>query len=191
MKRKYKFLSVILVFIFLGLMGREQYLKPGIPFYKTNKSLQTDNIDLSPDSILSGVNIVSTGLCDQYKNQYGSLLKLKKLNKELTLNFENKHLVYDNHVYRLRHFFKDGENGSQEIYLVYLEDEEGDDDHEHAQIIEKNFRTPGALYTKLLGENNSIIFHEIAYEVPVDKIFLHYINGKLVGIQSEETECAY
>lgn len=118
--------------------------------------------------------------CEILKKPYAHLDKLKK-NEALDLRFENTHKKIENKIYRLRHFFKDGDEGEIETFLVYLEDKA-----EMARIIEKSSYTKGQLYTKIETTKGKILYHEEGVNLSENvsgTLFLHYINNQLMGMQ--------
>jgi hypothetical protein len=125
------------------------------------------------------------GLCEQYKNRFADLARLKQT-VPLKFNFENIHLAVNGNIYRLRHFYKDGPEGQIETFLAYIEDE-----NEHARIIEKSLHVPGELYQKLAKEKKSIIYKEEAYTTPASNIYVRFINQKLVMVQGNLLDCVY
>ena len=116
--------------------------------------------------------------CEILKTPYAHLDELKK-NEKLDLRFENTHKKVDNKIYRLRHFFKDGDEGEIETFLVYLEDKA-----EMARIIEKSSYSKGPLYTKIEEAKGKILYHEEGVNLSESgTLFLHFINNQLMGMQ--------
>ncbi|MDD4975624.1 MAG: hypothetical protein PHY93_14805 [Bacteriovorax sp.] len=118
--------------------------------------------------------------CEILKKPYARLDELKKTEK-LDLRFENTHKKIANKIYRLRHFYKDGDEGEIETFLVYLEDKA-----EMARIIEKSSYTKGTLYTKIEEAKGAILYHEEGVNLSENvsgTLFLHYIKNQLMGMQ--------
>jgi hypothetical protein len=119
--------------------------------------------------------------CDELKKTFAQMPH----DSAYTLRFSNVHKSIGKTIYRLRHFFKDGDENEIETFLVYKEDSQ-----ERASIVEKSTRTKGSHYLKIENAPGQIIYHEEGYS-STDEVFLHYINNKLEGLQSDETDCKY
>ncbi|MDO9182740.1 MAG: hypothetical protein Q7U04_10040 [Bacteriovorax sp.] len=118
--------------------------------------------------------------CEKLKKDYAHLDELKK-NEKLDLRFENIHKKIDSKIYRLRHFFKDGDEGEIETFLVYLEDKS-----EMAKIIEKSTFTKGVLYKKIEEAKGHVLYREEGVNLSENvsgTLFLHFINNQLMGMQ--------
>jgi hypothetical protein len=95
------------------------------------------------------------------------------------LRFENIHKKIGPNIYRLRHFFKEGDESEIETFLVYLEDHE-----ENARIVEKSTYKKGQLFLKIEKTEGEIIYHEEGLNHGED-LFLHYINNQLREAQGQ------
>lgn len=118
--------------------------------------------------------------CEILKKPYAHLDELKK-KEQLDLRFENTHKKIGDKIYRLRHFYKDGDEGEIETFLVYVEDKT-----EMARIIEKSSYTKGVLYIKVEEQKGKILYHEEGVNLTENvsgTLFLHYINNQLMGMQ--------
>ena len=112
------FVLVTVIFIYVSYKNDTEIFNKKVSHQKTNFALTSTS---NPSKI-----------CKEYKETYPYLDKLK-LEIPIQLRFENTHLKINNKIYRLRHFFKDGDEGEIETFLVYLEDQ-----NEDAHIIEKS-----------------------------------------------------
>lgn len=121
-------------------------------------------------------SITSKNDCDLFKQPYLNLEKLRS-DKKLNSRFENIHKRIDNKVYRLRRFFKDGDEGEIETYLTYVEDKD-----ETARVVEKSSYKKGDFFKEIESAKGQIIYHEEGLNVS-DNLFLHYINNELKGMQ--------
>lgn len=118
--------------------------------------------------------------CEILKARYFQLDQVKKTEK-IDLRFENTHKQIEKKIYRLRHFFKDGDEGEIETFLVYLEDRA-----EMARIIEKSAYKKGTLYKKIEEASGITLYHEEGINLNENvsgSLFLHYINNQLMGMQ--------
>lgn len=114
--------------------------------------------------------------CNTLQKSYASLEWLKK-NQRPDLRFNNIHKKIGTQIYRLRHFFKDGDEGEIETYLVYLEDS-----LENARIVEKSSYQKGKLYLKIEAQEGQILYREEGLNLG-DHLFLHYVNNQLTSAQ--------
>ena len=123
--------------------------------------------------------------CEKLKEEYLSLDELKKT-KNLNFRFKNFHKKINNKIYRLRRFYKDGNEGEIETFLLYLEDE-----NENAHIVEKSPYKPGPLYIQIEKQNGEILYTEDG--VNLDSTFLHYINNRLVQLENnlQNISCSF
>lgn len=120
-------------------------------------------------------------ICDKIRKAYSHLNSLIK-NQSNDLRFENIHKKIGSNIYRLRHFFKDGDEGERETFLVYLEDFE-----ENAKIVEKSTYQKGRLFLKVEKSEGEIIYHEEGINHG-NNLFLHYINNQLREAQGQSDE---
>lgn len=114
--------------------------------------------------------------CNTLKKSYANLEWLKK-NQRPDLRFNNIHKKIGTQIYRLRHFFKDGDEGEIETYLVYLEDS-----LENARIVEKSSYKKGKLYLKIESLEGQILYREEGLNLG-EHLFLHYVNNQLSSAQ--------
>jgi len=118
--------------------------------------------------------------CEILKQTYIDLGQLKK-NHKLVLRFENIHKKIGQTIYRLRFFYKDGDEGEMENFLVYQEDSS-----ENPHIIEKSFHKKGPLYLKIEKANGNILYTDNGFNLADDNsenLLLHYSNDKIMGMQ--------
>jgi len=118
-------------------------------------------------------------VCLDLKQTYSNIEWLKNTQK-LDLRFNNTHKKIGSQIYRLRYFFKDGDEGEIETYLVYLEDS-----LENAKIVEKSSYKKGKLFLKIESFPGEILYREEGLNLG-DNLFLHYINNQLMSAQGLE-----
>ena len=152
------------------------------PFKNLNyaKTEEKEDRDTSKKLSTELVSINQKSECDLFKKNYAHLDELKK-NKKLDLRFENIHKKIDRNIYRLRHFYKDGDEGEIETFLVYLEDQK-----ERTRIIEKSSYKKGPFYLKIETTKGQILYHEEGVNLSENdsgNLFLHYINNQIMGMQ--------
>lgn len=119
-----------------------------------------------------------SAICQGLRAKYQSLAEVKKSYKTDT-RFFNIHKKVDGITYRLRYFFKDGNEVEIPTYLLYKEDQ---NDEEH--IIESKARKKGPMYLKIEAAIGDITYTEEGLNVGADQdLFLHYVNKKLELVQ--------
>ena len=158
--------------------NKNLFLKPKIKIVKSfQKSISQESLfhQINPE-YQADTKVNST--CEKVKASYSHLDSLIKNNLS-QLRFENIHKKIGSSIYRLRHFFKDGDEGEIETFLVYLEDFE-----ENAKIVEKSTYNKGQLFLKIEKTKGEIIYHEEGLNFKED-LFLHYINNQLRGAQGQ------
>lgn len=144
-------------------------------FLKDNKrnlfAIEKDTAETSiEDSVAQ--KITPSPLCETLKSKYYQFETVKK-NEQLDLRFENIHKRVGNEVYRLRRFFKDGDEGEIESFLVYQENSEGE-----AQIIEKSVHKKGVIFLNIEKTSGELLYREVGLNLTGGQ-FLHYINDHL------------
>lgn len=173
-KNKLPWLTLIILLIGIWAYGfyydlytpRSSRLAPTLP--------SVANININ-----STLNLAATlpqAACNTLKTTYANLEWLKK-NKRPDLRFNNTHKKIGTKIYRLRHFFKDGDEGEIETYLVYLEDS-----LENASIVEKSSYQKGKLYLKIEAQEGQILYREEGLNLG-EHLFLHYVNNQLSSAQ--------
>lgn len=116
--------------------------------------------------------------CSLIKKDFEDSNQVKK-NEFISIRFVNLHKKIDGIIFRLRFFYKDGDEGEIPTYLLYEEDANAE---EH--IIEKTAYKKGELYKKIEKKNGTIIYKEEGMTIPnKDDLFLHFINGQLKRLQ--------
>lgn len=125
---------------------------------------------------LNSVAAMPQAACNTLQKSYANLEWLKK-NQRPDLRFNNTHKKIGTQIYRLRHFFKDGDEGEIETYLVYLEDS-----LENASIVEKSSYQKGKLYLKIEAQEGQILYREEGLNLG-EHLFLHYVNNQLSSAQ--------
>lgn len=119
-------------------------------------------------------------ICEEAKKLFGSPQLVKSIYKTNQL-FVNEHKDINGKVYRLRHFYKDGDNSQIPTYLLY---EEIDD--EDAIIIESSSHKKGPKYTEIEQENGLMLHYSEAYEIVKDHdVFIQFDNGQVKEIQGK------
>jgi hypothetical protein len=154
------------------------FLKPKTKTAKIlQKNISKDNLTfkLSP---LYQADTNTNSTCEEVKLSFSDLNSLIKNNLS-QLRFENIHKKIGSHIYRLRHFFKDGDEGEIETFLVYVEDFE-----ENAKIVEKSTYSKGHLFLKIEKSKGDIIYHEEGLNFG-ENLFLHYIDNQLREAQGQ------
>lgn len=168
-----------LIVFTLGVFSYAVYLIPS----KNQRSMASQNIQTSIDaSVNTSLNtslsnqgaVSSQTFCHNLKQTYSNLEELKN-NQKLDVRFNNIHKKIGSQIYRLRSFFKDGDEGEIETYLVYLEDS-----LENAKIIEKSSYKKGKLFLKIESLPGETIYHEEGLNLG-DNLFLHYVNNQLMS----------
>lgn len=117
--------------------------------------------------------------CLELKNEnspYATLDRLKAKEK-INSRFENVHKRLDGKVFRLRRFYKEGQEGEKPKFLVFEEDK-----NEEGVLKESSDYKPGNLYQKILEANAEVIYSEEGVQT-ANGLFLHYIDGKLHALQ--------
>ncbi len=117
--------------------------------------------------------------CLRINQHYSNIESIKK-NYKTHLLFTNVHKQIDGKIYRLRFFYKDGDNGEVPTYLVYEEDQNEDE-----LIIENSSQKKGPLYQRVERSQGEVIYNAEAYNLIQNDAFLHYENGKLKDLQGD------
>lgn len=140
-----------------------------------------ENSALTPDDSSSQQALAQMEAnCAEIKGQYANLNEVKKNHKIENLFF-NIHKEIDGKIFRLRFFFKDGENSEIPTYLVYEEDI-----NEEELIIENTSHQKGPLYKKIESAKGEILFTGSAYDMPGElDLFLYYENNILKDLQGD------
>lgn len=95
------------------------------------------------------------------------------------LRFRNIHKKVDGTIYRLRFFYKDGDNGDIPTYLVYKEDSS-----ENEFIVENTSKIKGKLYQKIEKANGEILYDSEAFELQgKNDLFIRYENEEIKELQ--------
>lgn len=184
-KNKRAFYKNALLILFIGVVFyRIKTWNPNHSIYWSNSQLSShDKIEDLVALKKSSPALVAPELsssCEFLKKTYGDLRELKK-GQKLILRFENIHKKIDQAIYRLRFFYKDGDEGEIENFLVYREDSS-----ETPHIIEKSAYKKGPIYTKIEKAQGNILYRENGFNLNEDKssnLFLHYSNDKIIGLQ--------
>ncbi len=171
-------ISLGIVFLFFSYQESNQQITQ---LHSSNENQAPRHPPLN--SISADVSL-PTARCSVGKLKYNDLSQLKKENPPL-FRFSNIHKKIGGTIYRLRHFFKDGDEGEIETFLVYQEDQ-----NETPSIVEKSHYNKGKLYKKIEDSTGELLYQEEGYNLEQDT-FLHYINGKLSSIHSQSEECQY
>lgn len=153
---------------------------PGFTAFETSsKDGQAKQAPLAQNSLLSSPSTSSEDPCLELKKEnspYASIEKLKTKEKVYP-RFENTHLKFEGKIFRLRRFFKEGEENEKEKFLVLEENE-----NEEATLKESNDYKPGTLFQKLSNAETEVIYKEEGVQTQ-SGVFLHYINGQLQSLQ--------
>lgn len=179
--KKYIFFAIFIIATFVTLSKNYDDTLPS--FY--SQKVPSKNATTASNKQELSKKYKSDDQCIYHLQQYGNLEYFKK-NHRSDLIFENTHFKTNDRIYRTRHFFKETKEGVIETFITYVEDEE-----ENARIIELKKEYPGVLFQKFQHKKKSIIYHELAYEIPVQQLFIHFINNKLAGIQGNSLDCIY
>lgn len=122
--------------------------------------------------------------CEVFKTSHADLNLLKQ-NDKPDIRYQNTHIKMGEKTYRLRRFFKDGDENEIESFLVYLENAQGD-----PELIEKKTYKKGKLYLKLEAAKAPVIYQEVGLNL-ANNLFLQYINGQLKMIQGQSLNCQF
>lgn len=142
------------------------------------QEINIDEIEATAEEREENVEVTNTEVCAKaallFKDQ-----KLVKAQYSPSTLFRNVHKKINNTVYRLRFFYKDGDNGNVPTYLVYQEDKS---DNEY--IIESTPIKKGNIYKRIEKAQGEIIYDSEAYELK-DKndLFIRYENGEVKELQ--------
>jgi hypothetical protein len=121
------------------------------------------------------------GLRDIYRNS-----REVKANNTHSTRFYNLHKKIEATTYRLRFFYKDGAEGEAPTYLLYKEDNNGD---EH--IVESKSYKKGPMYQEIENAEGETTYTEEGLTTGKSKeLFLHYVNNKLEMLQGNLAEGA-
>lgn len=174
--KKNKLLWLTLIILLIGVWAYGFYYDLYTPRSSrpAPSSPSVANININSTLILAAT--LPQAACNTLKTTYANLEWLKK-NKRPDLRFNNTHKKIGTQIYRLRHFFKDGDEGEIETYLVYLEDS-----LENASIVEKSSYQKGKLYLKIEAQEGQILYREEGLNLG-EHLFLHYVNNQLSSAQ--------
>jgi hypothetical protein len=153
-----------------------------LAYYYLNKKSKTPLVNTTekPSVVTTEMrNEKQSTECHQLKTKQPLLVDQLK-NPSVDLRFENIHKKIQDKIYRLRSFYKDGDEGDIKTFLVYLEDQD-----ENALIVEQSKYKKGTLFQRIEKSEGEILYTEQGLNL--DKNFFHYINNRLVGIQNDET----
>lgn len=117
-------------------------------------------------------------LCQLLRGRYANLKELKKSEK-ITTRFLNIHKKVDGVVYRLRFFYKDGNENEIPTFLLYKEDK-----NEEEHIIENTAYKKGLQYQHIEGAEGVILYTEEGTNLGLEQdLFLHFENNELKDLQ--------
>lgn len=179
-----KKLKIFLISLLIFITGFFIFYNKNIPspssISKTTPPPQTSvailNKEISPET---------KPACTQLRSKFLHLDELMKSEK-LEVRFQNIHKRIGNQIFRLRRFFREGNEAEIESFLVYLEDA-----NESAKIIEKSLHQKGRMYLKIESDPGEILYREVGVNLENKQqgnLFLHYINNELKGAQGEFTQ---
>jgi hypothetical protein len=191
-KNKFQTIALMTLVISTSLYLILSSNNTSIQSWQDNKAQQSEDggtQNISPNPLLVSTlqgqeKRLHQTVCEEAKKTYDNLDLLKKKNK-LDLQFENTHKKVLTNIYRLRRFYKDGDEGEIETFLVYLENIEG-----NAKLIEKTPYKKGPLFLKIERYDGEIIYHEEGLNLN-DDLFLHYINNQLMGLEGKNIDCRF
>jgi hypothetical protein len=124
-------------------------------------------------------NIRCQGLRDIYRNS-----REVKANNIHSTRFYNLHKKIEGTTYRLRFFYKDGAEAEVLTYLLYKEDNNGD---EH--IVESKSYKKGPMYQEIENAQGETTYTEEGLTIGrANELFLHYINNRLEMLQGNLAE---
>lgn len=167
-------------------------------FSKDNKSLAlfplapstllNHSLINSPETLTAKDSLPPQGEneCLKHQQHYSQLLQKGSL--QTSLRFENIHKKIGADIYRLRFFFKDGDEGERQSFLVYLEDQQA-----NANIIEKSTYQKGKLFLKIEKAQGEILYREkgFTHDSENKNLFLQTINDQLVKISGPGIDCQF
>ncbi len=144
------------------------------------EKINIDKVESIPEEMEEATDAASNDICAKalllFKDQ-----KLVKTTYSPHILFKNVHKKMNDTVYRLRFFYKDGDNRNVPTYLVYQEDKDGNE-----YIVESTPLKKGKLYTRIEKNKGEILYDSEAYEIK-DKndLFIRYENGEVKELQGQ------
>lgn len=186
-------LLVTAVFFFLKSRELPKDSKPDHPYSPqtnegpssvvTKSSVEVAHGDIPEEAMTSHQSDEKNIRCQSLRDIYRNSREVKANNTHST-RFYNLHKKIDGATYRLRFFYKDGAEGEAPTYLLYKEDNNGD---EH--IVESKSYKKGSRYQEIENTPGETTYTEEGLTAGKSKeLFLHYVNNKLEMLQGNLAE---
>jgi hypothetical protein len=116
--------------------------------------------------------------CQSLYKKFENVSELKRTQK-YSVRFVNYHKLVGGVKYRLRFFYKESNESEVPTYLLYKEDQNGD---EH--IVESTGYKKGKKYQFIENSDGETTYNEEGINLGLNQdLFVHYINNKLEMLQ--------